>query len=340
MALTTEQYYALMRIYDARQAECGRIHEKRYEEVISLIPEYKELEDKISRNALNFAADGIRRAANASELRKMLEETNKPLVEEKKRLLKLNGFPEDYLLPVYICPDCQDSGYIKSPDMPPRKCHCYLKLASELPFEGIQQAKIPKDADFMNFVYEYYSDEEIDETSGKTPRRNIEEITSYFKNYLEHYPDIYASHLIYGNVGVGKTHITYCIINELRKKSLPWVYLTAHEFYGLAEQNTFLEQNTVQKDNAKQRFGETLNADMLILDDLGSELCNAFTTSQLFLCINERQLKQKPTIITTNLSLADLKKNYGERIFSRLLDYTPIRISGDDIRYKKQIMNL
>lgn len=340
MSLNTEQYYALMRIYDARQSKNSKIHEKRYEEVLSRIPEYRELEDKISQNALKFAADGVRGLGNVSELRVRLEAANRPLSEEKARLLKLHGFPEDYLDPIYTCPDCRDSGYIKSTDSPPKKCHCYLKLASELPFEGIQQAKIPESADFESFIYEYYSDSEADEVSCKTPRENIEDITSYFRTYLQQYPNVSASHLIYGNVGVGKTHLTYCIVNELRRKSLPWIYLTANEFYDLAGQNTFLEQNSPQKAIAGQRFLEALNADMLILDDIGSELCNTFTTSQLFLCINERQLKHKPTIITTNLSLSDLKQTYGERIFSRLLDYTPIRISGDDIRYKKKVLNI
>lgn len=336
MALTNEQVQSILRIYDERQAKNRKIHNKRYEEVISRIPEYSELEKKISQNALKFAKMGINSEENPSKMQEMLRDANLPVMEEKKKLLCSNGFPPDYLLPIYDCRDCQDTGYIKTPEGNIKKCRCYFELSEKFRSEGMQREEIPKNAVFDNFNYNYYSDTQTDSMTQKTHRQNITDIVSRIREYINNYPDEFCNFLIYGNVGVGKTYLTYCIANELKEKNFSFLHLTSYAFFDLVEQKTFGGDSLGSKNVNRQRFNEMLDAELLILDDLGTENSNSFTTSQLYLCINERQRRQKPTIITTNLSLEDLKRVYGERIFSRVIgNYSLIRIMGDDLRYKK-----
>ena len=103
-----------------------------------------------------------------------------------------------------------------------------------------------------------------------------------------------------------------------------------------------LTKGRFDKDEQAEKIGKHLfNCDLLIIDDLGTELVNSLTVSQLFLCLNERLLNQKPTIISTNLSLDALVEIYSERIFSRITsNYTMLKLTGDDIRIKKKLMNM
>ena len=115
------------------------------------------------------------------------------------------------------------------------------------------------------------------------------------------------------------------------------IYFSAAQIFDLFAKNTF-GKNAEQDDDALEHI---YNCDLLIIDDLGTELSNSFTTSQLFICLNERILRKKSTIISTNLALDKIQSLYSERIFSRISShYAMIRLTGDDIRIQKKLLNL
>ena len=127
------------------------------------------------------------------------------------------------------------------------------------------------------------------------------------------------------------------IAKELLDKGYSVVYYSACNLFKLVSDATFNRDNLSQSSELKNIY----NAELLIIDDLGTELVNSLTVSQLFLCLNERLLNQKPTIISTNLSLDALVDIYSERIFSRITsNYTMLKLIGDDIRIKKKLMNM
>jgi DNA replication protein DnaC len=140
-----------------------------------------------------------------------------------------------------------------------------------------------------------------------------------------------------GNTGVGKTFLANCIAKELLDRGYTVIYLTAFRLFDILEKNKFgRDEETAY--TASNQFEYILDCDLLIIDDLGTELNNSFTSSQLYLIINERLLKQKSTIISTNLSYDNINANYGERVYSRLISkYSIRRIIGEDIRLHKAV---
>jgi DNA replication protein DnaC len=139
--------------------------------------------------------------------------------------------------------------------------------------------------------------------------------------------------LFQGNVGVGKTFLTNCIAKELIDEAYTVIYLTSFQLVEILENHRFRRNDNP---DITYTVDYILNCDLLIIDDLGTELTNNFVISQLFLCINERLLRKKSTIISTNLSLSQLAETYFERIISRITEnYLICNIYGDDIRQKK-----
>ena len=132
---------------------------------------------------------------------------------------------------------------------------------------------------------------------------------------------------------MGKTFLSHCIARDLIDSSHSVIYFSAYDLFDLLAQNTF----TRSEDSAELNE-HIFDCDLLIIDDLGTELTNSFVTSQLFLCINERLLREKSTLISTNLSLKQFKETYSERVFSRISsNYTMVKLIGNDIRIQKKL---
>jgi DNA replication protein DnaC len=150
-----------------------------------------------------------------------------------------------------------------------------------------------------------------------------------FINDFDHKP---KNLFLYGETGVGKTFLSNCVAKELLDRSYSVIYFTAFQLFDIFSKGVF------EKDaDAIAANQNIFDCDLLIIDDLGTELSNSFTTSQLFLCVNERILRNKSTIISTNLNMNQIADTYSERTLSRILSsYTTIRLTGDDIRIRKR----
>ena len=138
--------------------------------------------------------------------------------------------------------------------------------------------------------------------------------------------------VFYGSTGVGKTFMTHCIAKALLDTSHTVVYLTSQQLFDILEKNKFGRNDENTSDG---QVSYILDSELLIIDDLGTELVNSFTSSQLYNFIEERHLNKRPVIISTNLSFTELRNRYSERIFSRFTGYYNFyMIVGDDIRTK------
>ena len=183
-----------------------------------------------------------------------------------------------------------------------QKCACFKKAAVDLLYRQSNVEELLKAENFSQFSLDYYSS---------------------FENLF-----------FYGDTGVGKTFLSHCIARELIEQSFCVIYFTAFDLFDLFARYTFSSS-----EEAKDAHANIFDCDLLIIDDLGTELTNSFVSSQLFLCINERILRKKSTIISTNLPLDRFMETYSERTFSRISsNYTIIKLFGNDIRIQKKLL--
>ena len=151
--------------------------------------------------------------------------------------------------------------------------------------------------------------------------------------FIRHFDETPQNLFIYGDTGVGKTFLSHCIACEILKKAYSTLYFPSYDLFNLLAKETFARESG---DGGIMEY--VLNCDLLILDDLGTELANTFTVSRLFQILNERALRRRSTILSTNLSPKDFRDIYSERVFSRITSsYTLVKFTGSDIRIRKKI---
>lgn len=325
MALNNSQYDSIIRTYEQKQLHNRDILDKHYATAYEKLPQLKELHQAISELSIKQARKLIDGDESAlAELKVQL----KSLSQAAKELLTSGGFPPDYLDPVYSCTDCKDTGYIGN-----KKCHCFQKAIIDMLYTQSNLKYILQEENFDTFSFSYYSTNHIDPKTGASALANMEKAYMAARDFVATFGKEFHNLFLYGDTGVGKTFLSNCIAKELIDTSHSVIYLSSFELFDTLAKSKF------GKDEAAGQMNEHIfDCDLLIIDDLGTELANSFTVSQLFLCLNERLLRRKPTIISTNLSLEALVEIYSERTFSRITsNYTMLKLTGDDIRIKKKL---
>lgn len=338
MPLKNEHYNRILREYDKKQLENRRILQEKQDAIYEAIPSIKELDNEMARNAVKATKLTLLGDEHALEELKTL---NHELSEDKKALLLAHNYPVDYLTLTYSCPDCKDTGYITNETwqdedhvlLSKNKCHCFKQKIVDLLYtqSGLRQA-IERE-NFSTFSYDYFDHTYVDPSEGITSYDNIVYVVNTCHSFIQEFDSSFQNILFYGTPGVGKTFLTNCIAKELLNSAHTVIYLTSFQLFEILEKHKFSKGEDYA---IEEQFQGIFDCDLLIIDDLGTEVTNTFINSQLYLCINERQLSEKSTIISTNLSLDDLRTQYSERIFSRIVnDYNILKLFGDDIRLKK-----
>lgn len=316
MPLTNTQYDRIFRQYEEKQRQNRLETLRRRDQVYESLPEYRELEDAVASLSV---AQGKKLLAGDDAALDNLRKDLAALKERKKRLLSDAGLPADYLEPVFSCPDCRDTGYIGR-----EKCHCLKQAEITLLYEqsGIQD--MLKRNNFSLLSYEYYTGEGL-----ALFKHAVETCLSFIKNFNSDYRNLF----FYGTVGTGKSFLSGCVAKELMDRGYSVIYFGAAGLFDLLSSVSFDAKN---RDERQNTYSDLYRCDLLILDDLGTELTNQFTASQLFSLLNERHLGKKSTLISTNFSLAELRDRYSDRIFSRITsNFEVCRLAGEDIRMYK-----
>jgi DNA replication protein DnaC len=328
MGISNTQYRDIMFHYDQTRMENQRLLDTRHDELYKKIPELKEIHDKIVELSVEQAKAELLNPERAHEQHKAYTKEKNALLDRKAEILAENGYPDDYLNPIYTCTSCQDTGYING-----RPCSCFQQAKLDALYENSNLMDVLEQENFSTFCEDYYDDTTVHENLSITPRENIRRIKSVCQSFIRHFNDSYENLLFYGPTGVGKTFLTHCIAKELLDSSHTVVYLTSLQLFDMLEKNKFHKDDPY---TTNEQISYILNCDLLIIDDLGTELSNSFTISQLYYFIEERHNNQRSTIISTNLSFSDLRERYSERIFSRFTGYYDFKqIVGNDIRIQK-----
>ena len=309
-------------VLDHRRETAEREAEQRTEELELLSPELRALNRKLSAAGLKAVQLAI--AGDQAAMDKLRDE-NLADQERRREILESLGSSEEALEVHYTCPVCNDTGVVGN-----HYCDCFKRLVKSLQTENLNAVSPAGDSTFDNFNLAYYQGVTDPET-GVDAYSRMGQIVSYCEAYAEDFGLSSPSLILYGNTGLGKTHLSLAIANKAIEKGFNVVYGSAHNLLSEIEKEHFgrLKSDDSPEDNV-------LNADLLILDDLGAEFSTSFTVSMVYNIINTRILKGLPTIISTNLWYDEISDKYGNRVYSRIIgNYTPLEFAGRDVRQLK-----
>ena len=318
MSLSNSQYDSIMQEYaDIRRRHREELEARRLE-VQSSIPAFEALEQAAPDAAAEYAS------ALLTGHRMSLADFHARLSDaaaRKQRLLSEHGYPADYLDERYDCALCRDTGYAEG-----RRCVCFQKRIRDLLYEQSQLSVLAQTNNFERMREDFYSGDDLRRFRGAvgTCRRLISRFAE---------EDGYENILFFGPVGSGKSFLSVATAKEVIELGHSVLYFSAVGLFDRLSAATF---DSEPAENRHALLTDLTECELLVIDDLGTELTNAFISTQLFHCINERHLRRHMTIMSTNLDFDELRARYSDRVFSRLMsDYTLCELTGSDIRLQK-----
>lgn len=330
MALTDYQYDEIMSVYYDNQFHNRAIEKERKEEIYKKIPRIEEIDEMIALSSIQAARAKLL-DENVSTM--PTKANNAKLVEEKHKLLIDNGYPEDYLKPVYTCKACQDTGKINN-----IYCKCFKQASLRYLYKQSTIEQMLEKENFDNFSLEYYS-KELDGVHPSSPYDNINYILNEAKEYVQNFDATPANLLFYGGTGLGKTYLSNCIAKALLDQNHTVLYQSSiHLFEDICSDVLMKKGNNP---DSQRQYHYLFDCDLLIIDDLGTEAKTSFITSEVYDILNTRMRDGKSTIISSNLSLKEISERYSDRVISRIFsEYKVYNFYGNDIRLQKRKTNI
>ena len=300
----------------------------RQREIYARLPAVRNIDLRMQNQMRELSSIALRRDSDAKAALKRLEEENLALQQRRKELLMAAGYAPNYTDDLYDCPDCMDKGY----HMDGRMCACLKRLYNAEVTRDLS-GLLKGDEHFGKFRLDYYSD--VPDESGNIPREIMEIILTMCKNYAAKFDGRGTNLIFTGGPGLGKTFLSACIARAVSQKGYSVAYESASAALGAFEKEKF-SRDMDEAAAAGAKVKRYLDCDLLILDDLGTEMNTAFTQSALYTIINQRLISGKQTIISTNLDETALAAQYSAQITSRLLgEYRWLHFLGSDIRQRR-----
>lgn len=302
--------------------------EKRRQRIFKEVPRAQELEQKISLCALSTARVLVRGGDVQSAMERLKAESL-AFQKEYELLLNQNGYTVSDLEPRYFCSKCSDSGYIELNNKTVM-CDCLKNALTEAACEELNRTSPLKLSTFDDFNLKYYS-MDIDDRYPRSPYDQMSKILSVCKKYAENFSLNSSNILMIGKTGLGKTHLSLAIANEVIKKGYGVIYAPAPKIVATLEKEQF------SRDQQSYESSMFTDCDLLIIDDLGTEFTTQFSKTAIYNLFNERLLSGKPVIINTNCKLTELEELYSERFVSRIVgEAKRLDFFGTDVRILKK----
>lgn len=312
-------------ILNARQSRAIGDAEALKIKIYAEIPRISAIEQELSTCSVK-AAKAIFAGGDTKTQLMLLAEKSAKLRNELETLLIDAGYQKNAMEPQYTCSVCNDRGTVEVGNKTV-SCNCFKELLRECACQEINKLSPLSLSTFESFDLSYYPDSENAE--GVNPRRRMTQILNYCKAYADNFKINGKSILMRGATGLGKTHLSLSIANELLSKGFSVVYVSAPDILFQLESAHFSYDYT-QEQNLLATLQE---CDLLIIDDLGTEFSTSYTTSQIYNIFNNRILRSKPVIINTNLTIKELEAAYTQRFVSRVMGTCDkLDFYGKDIR--------
>lgn len=300
---------------------------RRKEQIYRQIPEIARIEGELKRTMAHLSRAIFDGDGNIDRLIADIRENNEKLQAERKALLTSAGYPEDYLVMRPNCEICNDTGYVGATPCDCLTEECRLEQTKELSYL-LNTGK----NDFSTFNYNYYS-AKTDDRYGFSPRENMKYIYDRCMEFAVNFGKKKENLLLMGGTGLGKTFLSGCIAKVVAMNGFSVVYDTAVHIISCMERDKF--GNSQNEENAFQ-LRRISSCDLLIIDDLGSEMQTSFTISAVYTILNDRIMSNSPMIVNTNLMPDEIGDRYNSQIESRLMGgFSPLNFFGTDIRLIK-----
>lgn len=321
MGYGNKTYLAAYQELEQRKRLAEEKAEQERERFYELCPRAKEIREEMAQNAAGAAKAVLAGGDVRAEITRM-KDRGLALKEEYNRLLAENHFTEADVTPQYQCKLCRDTGFVDG-----RMCSCLKNLQRRLAYDKLSMSVPLESCTFESFSLDYYKEDE------KTLRQ-MEKVFRACQNYGEKFRADSPSLLFKGGTGLGKTHLSLAIAGKAIEKGFGVIYGSAQTFAVALERERFDRDLPEDGDTNSQ----LIECDLLILDDLGTEFSSSYVNAALYNVVNSRMLANKPTIISTNLSLKELEERYSQRFASRVTGYYgKLEFVGRDVRVQKRL---
>lgn len=323
MAYSKEVVRRARQRLETAKAERESENLRRLQEAYRQVPRLKEI-DVLLRKSMALAAQAaFSRGGDAREAMEQVRDANLALQRERKMLADAH-FEKGYLEDRPICGNCGGSGYVGS-----TMCGCLAELCRQEQKKELSLLACGEGR-FEDFRLEYYSDV-VDSKLGHSPRTIMERCLRVSRNYAQQFGCGSGNLLFFGGTGLGKTMLSACVATEVAERGYSVAYESAHNLFAKLEKDRFSPS-----EESRAAVERLHDCDLLIIDDLGTELPGNFVTAALYNLVNERLLAGKPMLISTNLTAEEIGRRYSPQIASRLQgSFQWLIFVGEDIRIKK-----
>lgn len=287
------------------------------------VPRIREIDMELRRTMAQAAQAAFLQGSDGRELLEKVRLQNLELQQERAILAKEN-FEEGFLDESPICDNCGGSGYVGT-----SMCECLLELCRQEQKKEISILSGGRE-NFSHFNLDYYPDR-LDPKYGASPRTIMERNFQYIRRYAMTFSNASDNLLFVGGTGLGKTFLAACVARAVADRGYSVVYETANHLLAKLEQAKFSPNEENRREAEKM-----VSCDLLIMDDLGTEMPGQFTTAALYSLLNDRLLAGKPMLITTNLNKDEMTRRYSPQIASRIYGgFVGKSFVGEDIRILK-----
>ena len=288
-------------------------------EAYARVPRIREIDMQLRRTMAQAAQAAFLQGSDGKELLEQARQENLALQREREELVR-QFFEEGYLDDSPICRLCGGTGYVGS-----TMCECLTELCRQEQKKEI--SILAGKESFSQFRLDYYPDR-IDPMYGASPRTIMERNFQTCKRYALYFSQNAGNLLFVGGTGLGKTFLSACIARTVADRGFSVAYETAAHLFGNLEKARFNPTEDSRREAEKYT-----SCDLLILDDLGTEMPGQFVTAALYSLLNDRLLAGKPMVVSTNLTVEEMNRRYSPPIASRLHGgFTRLTFVGEDIR--------
>jgi len=292
-------------------------------EAYARVPRIREIDIQLRRTMAKAAQAAFLQGSDGRAEMDAVRRENLQLQQERAYLAK-TSFEEGYLDDSPICENCGGSGYVGT-----SMCECLRELCRQEQKKEVSILSGSRDS-FQQFKLEYYSDA-IDDRVGISPRAVMEKNFQSIRRYALTFGPGADNLLFVGGTGLGKTYLAACVARTVADRGYSVCYETAAHLFAKLEQAKFSPTEEARREAAKLQ-----DCDLLILDDLGTEMAGQFVTASLYSLLNDRLLAGKPMLITTNLTAEEMARRYSPQIASRIYGgFVGKTFIGKDIRIQK-----